>query len=88
MSRLDLADEYASSLGTLLATANGVREQNDKPAKEMRDRACTYLKEAFDEICEYGKYVFWEDEEKVERYSSAYFRNLRRKKEKKTEASE
>ncbi|MFA9372015.1 MAG: hypothetical protein ACERIH_09930 [Labilibaculum antarcticum] len=87
-SKLDLAAEYASTLGTLLAAANGVREDNDKPAKEMRDRAYTHLKEAVDEICEYGKYVFWEDEEKVEKYSSAYFRNLRKHKEKETKVSE
>lgn len=88
MSRLDLAAEYAGTMGTLLAAANGVREDNDKPAKEMRDRAYTYVKESVDEICEYGKYVFWEDEEKLEKYSSAYFRNLRKQKEKETEINE
>ncbi|WP_461644200.1 hypothetical protein [Labilibaculum euxinus] len=88
MSRLDLAAEYAGVLGNLLAKANGVRDDNDKPAKEMRDRAYTYVKEAVDEICMYGKYVFWKDENKVEKYSSAYFRNLRKQKEKETEVSE
>ncbi|MDM8162106.1 hypothetical protein QUH73_19970 [Labilibaculum sp. K2S] len=54
----------------------------------MRDRAYTYVKESVDEICMYGKYVFWKDEEKMEKYSSAYFRNLRKQKEKETEVSE
>lgn len=88
MTKLDLAGEYASSMGTVLATVNGVRDDNDKPAKEIRDRAFTFLKEAVDEICEYGKYLFWKDEEKLEKYSSAYFRNLRKQKVVEGKASE
>ncbi len=85
-TKLVKALEFANSLGPLLSAINGERDENDKPSKEMRDRAYVYLKEAIDQICEYGKYVFWEDEERLEKYSSAYFRKLREEREEKEES--
>ncbi|MDQ2179674.1 hypothetical protein [Marinifilum sp. D714] len=85
-TKLEKALELSNSMGPLLSTINGERDENDKPSKEMRDRAYVYLKEAVDQICEYGKYVFWEDEERLEKYSSAYFRKLREEREEKEES--
>lgn len=76
---------FANSLRPLLTAINGERDENDKPSKEMRDRAYVYLKETVDGICEYGKYVFWENEERLEKYSSAYFRKLREEREEQEE---
>ncbi|PKQ66469.1 hypothetical protein BZG01_10595 [Labilibaculum manganireducens] len=45
----------------------------------MRDRACTYLKQLVDEIRAYGKYAFWNDEEKQKRYSREYQRKVYKK---------
>lgn len=80
-TKLEKALEFANTMGPLLSAINGERDENDKPSKEMRDRAYVYLKEAVDQICEYGKYVFWENEERLEKYSSAYFRKLREERE-------
>jgi len=77
--------EFANTMGPLLSAINGERDENDKPTKEMRDRAYVYLKEAVDQICEYGKYVFWEDEERLEKYSSEYYRKLREEREEEAE---
>ncbi|WP_421918402.1 hypothetical protein [Marinifilum sp.] len=84
-TKLERALELANSMGSLLSSINGERDENDKPAKEMRDRAYMYLKEAMDKIYEYGKYVFWENDERLEKYSSEYFRQLREEREEKTE---
>ncbi|MGQ1908383.1 hypothetical protein ACT3CE_01210 [Marinifilum sp. RC60d5] len=84
-AKLEKALEFANTLGPLLSAINGERDENDKPTKEMRDRAYVYLKEAVDKICEFGKYVFWENEERLEKYSSAYFRKLREEREEQEE---
>jgi len=84
-TKLEKANEFAGILGSMLSSINGERDENDKPAKEMRDRAYTYLKEAIDQISDFGKFVFWEDEEKLEKYASAYFRKLRKQKEEEDE---
>ncbi|MCT4644733.1 MAG: hypothetical protein N4A74_07090 [Carboxylicivirga sp.] len=70
----------------MLNTINGERDENSKPLKEMRDRAYIYLKEAVDQICEYGKYVFWEDEDRLEKYASEYYRKLRKEREEQEES--
>jgi len=84
-TKLEKALEFANTMGPLLSAINGERDENDKPTKEMRDRAYVYLKEAVDQICEYGKYVFWEDEERLEKYSSEYYRKLREEREEEAE---
>lgn len=85
MVKLDRAEELSSSCGLLLAKVNGARVDNGKLAKEMRDRAYTYLKQAVDLIREAGCLVFWKDEQIAEQYASAYFRKLREAREKKVD---
>ncbi len=45
-------------------------------ARVIRDKAYTWLKEAMDEIREYGKFVFQDDPEKQKNYFSEYFTNI------------
>jgi len=67
----------SNSLLSLLGEVNGIRKDADNPEKELRDRAYTYLKQAVDEIRDYGKYAFWKEEKKVKLYSSNYSRKIR-----------
>lgn len=85
-SNLDRAGELANSCGLVLARVNGVKADNSKPAKEMRDRAYTYMKEAVDAIREAGRFVFWKDEERAKHYASAYSRQIRENNKTKEEA--
>ena len=64
---------------------DGVKNSKNRPEKLMRDRAYTYLKQLVDEIRAYGKYAFWDNEEKQQRYSSEYLRNSRKTKKEKIE---
>lgn len=74
---LDKAESFSHSTRILLGKVNGIRTETDKPEKDLRDRAYSYLKQSVDEIRDFGKYVFWEDEDKVKHYSSAYQRKIR-----------
>lgn len=76
-SLLDVAAKLAKELGSLLAT---IRSESDYSAvKIIRDQAFTYLKQAIDEICEIGQYVFWKTPERKKGYSSNYLRRARNK---------
>ncbi|RUT79703.1 hypothetical protein [Ancylomarina longa] len=77
MQKLDLAITMSNSLLSLLGEVNGIRKDAGKLEKELRDRAYTYLKQAVDEIRDYGKYAFWKEEDKVKLYSSDYSRKIR-----------
>lgn len=77
MEKLERVYELSDICGVLLGKVNGARADNDKPAKEMRDRAFTHLKQAVDTIREAGRFVFWKDEERARQYASAYFRQIR-----------
>lgn len=88
LTKLDTAVSYAESLGLLLAKVNGERSTNNKPTKDMRDRAFTYLKQAVDAIRATGQFVFWKDDEKAKHYASAYFRDSRSKSKTDTEVVE
>lgn len=77
MEKLDRANELSDVCGVLLGKVNGAKLDNDKPAKEMRDRAFTHLKVAVDTIREAGRFVFWKDEERAKLYASDYFRQIR-----------
>ena len=70
----------AAKIHEFQGNANRTKRDSDRLVNEMCARADAFLKEAVDEICEYGKYVFWEDEEELEKYTSAYFWNLRKQK--------
>lgn len=77
ITKLDRAEQLAEEVGILLSKVNDDRSNGDKPAKEMRDRAYSYLKQAVDTIREAGRFVHWKDEEKAKQYASAYFREIR-----------
>jgi hypothetical protein len=63
----------SDDLSAVLALANG-EDGNDDDAKEMRDKAYTYMKQAIDEIRSTGQYVFWRDADRKKGYASTYFR--------------
>ena len=71
-SMLDTAAEMATRLSDLLAASRG--EKGDKTAKQNRDKTFTYLKLAVDEIRKYGKFVCWQEPERLKGYSSEYGR--------------
>ncbi|SMF26647.1 hypothetical protein SAMN02745866_01675 [Alteromonadaceae bacterium Bs31] len=72
-TRLTQAATLADEMATLLAEANGDKlEQND--ARLVRDQAFIYLKEWVDEIRACGKYVFFDNEQRLKGYISAYRR--------------
>ena len=77
VSLFDEAETTCETLSPLLAQATSENAQ-DNEAKLNRDRAFTYLKEAVDEIREYGRYVFWRNENRAKGYASAYMRRHRR----------
>ncbi len=77
MSLLARAVEMSEKMATLLG-----KSQVDRPeyreAKQMRDRAFTYLKEAVDETREYGRFAFRKNPERVKGYRSEHVRRKRR----------
>jgi hypothetical protein len=87
MSLLDKAAQTAHELASLLAETNSCRLEYDK-AKKIRDQAYTHLKEAVDEICGHGKYVFRDNKERYIGYRSHYIRQKRSKRASKSDAPE
>lgn len=81
MSLLDEAARVSDEMASLLTKVNGERKSSNS-ARITRDKAYMHLKEAVDEIREYGKYVFWRDEERLKRYSSEYIRKINQKRSK------
>ena len=71
-SQLDTAVEMSTRLSGLLAASRG--KKSDKKLKKDRDQVYTYLKVAVDEIREYGKFVFWQNPERLKGYASDYGR--------------
>ncbi|WP_372641399.1 hypothetical protein [Ancylomarina sp.] len=80
-TKADRAKHISLDLTDLINTVDGVKNSKNRPEKLMRDRAYTYLKQLVDEIRAYGKYAFWNDEEKQKRYSSEYLRKGRERNE-------
>ncbi|MFA8435621.1 MAG: hypothetical protein ACEPOZ_13965 [Marinifilaceae bacterium] len=78
LTKLDVAATTSDRLGSLLSQVNGARDTNCE-AKILRDRAYTYLKELVDEIREYGKFLFWRNEDKLKHYCSERNRKLTQK---------
>ena len=74
MKQLARAAEISDELSAVLAVANG-EDGHDDNAKEMRDKAYTYMKQAVDEIRSTGQYKFWRDEDRRKGYVSAYHKN-------------
>lgn len=65
--RLQQARTVSHSMSELLAAANGA-EGEGSSNKLLRDKAFTLLFEKDSTIREYGRYVFWKDEDKRSRY--------------------
>ena len=80
ITMLDKATEYATTLGDILALANGNRNEQHQ-LRDLRDRAYTLLKETVVEIRDCGKYVFADNPETQKLFTSNYLRNRRRKSE-------
>lgn len=79
-TKTERAKQISLDLVDLMNQVDGVKNSKNRPEKLMRDRAYTHLKQLVDEIRAYGKYAFWNDEEKQKRYSSEYLRNSRKTK--------
>lgn len=79
-TKTERAQQLSHELFDLMNKVDGVKNSKNRPEKLMRDRAYTYLKQLVDEIRAYGKYAFWNDQEKQKRYSSEYLRNSRKAK--------
>ena len=75
---LDTAASTSKEMSTVLAMANGDRNQ-ESMAKTIRDKAYTYLKQLVDEIKACGKYVMWQTPERLIGYYSTYQRKQSRK---------
>lgn len=73
-NKLTRADALSHELFDLRDKVDGTKNSSKKQEKQMRDRAYTYLKELADEIRAYGKYAFWDDENRQKKYSSEYIR--------------
>ncbi|MCP5106608.1 MAG: hypothetical protein GY950_24700 [bacterium] len=88
MALLDKAGRMADELRRMYAESTKSRLRFPE-AKTIRDRAYTHMKEAVDEICKCGRFVFKGNKERLHGYRSNYLRsrNINRRK-KKTEKKE
>jgi hypothetical protein len=73
---LDQAAEYSARLGNLLGEMKAGRAGQ---AKKTRDQAYTLLRKIMGEVREFGKYVFYRNEDRLQGYASAYNRKRNRK---------
>ena len=80
-SKLEKAGKMHDSLCDLLADANTTPEEIAE-AKTAAYQAYTWLKEAVDEIREYGQFRFWKDEDRLNRYKSDYYQGIPKMKKK------
>lgn len=82
MSLLEKAAQTSSDMSTLLAQTIDYGN-TIKGVKKIRDQAYSHLKEAVDEICRCGQFVFRHDKERFRGYRSAHLRDkyLKRKRE-------
>ncbi|MDY6935254.1 MAG: hypothetical protein SVZ03_13655 [Spirochaetota bacterium] len=85
MALLEKAAVLADGMSDLLGAASAERADSSG-AKKIRDQAYTHLKEAVDEVREFGRFVFWRDETRIKGYASQYLRRSRRKSEAKGES--
>nr|WP_319398846.1 hypothetical protein [uncultured Carboxylicivirga sp.] len=70
MPVLQEAKKLSHSLSELLAQANGTAEEGGGN-KLLRDKAYTLLYKKVQEIREYGRYVFWKNDERLKKYIKA-----------------
>lgn len=78
LTLLDQAAAMASEMAELFGKATVGREDKS-PARIIRDKAYTHLKEAVDEIRDYGQYVFWKNENRITGYRSTHLQRHRNK---------
>jgi hypothetical protein len=71
MALLDEAAAASDELSRLMGEALGERIAGNA-AKDMRDRAYTYLKEAVDEVRTAGRFLFWRDENRLRGYRAVF----------------
>jgi hypothetical protein len=76
MTLLDQAAQTADEMASLLGEATRDRADYGE-TKKIRDQAFTLLKEAVDEICSVGQYVFWRNESRFRGYRSHYLHSVR-----------
>jgi len=86
-SKLVRANSLSHELFDLRDKVDGAKNSSKRPEKEMRDRAYTYLKQLMDEIRDYGKYAFWNNEKRQKKYSSEYARLKNQRNNKNKEAA-
>ncbi|WP_321290253.1 hypothetical protein [uncultured Sunxiuqinia sp.] len=67
LTRLDQARTLSETMADLLAAANGSNDETNA-TKLQRDKAYTLLANKVSTIREYGRYVFWKDDDKRARY--------------------
>ncbi|MCP4214477.1 MAG: hypothetical protein GY765_07455 [bacterium] len=70
---LDTAAAYSNDLCTVRAHVNANRKET-QANKRIRDQAYTHLKNAVDQVREYGRFVFWRNSVRLKGYSSEYLR--------------
>lgn len=68
IEELQQARTLSHSLSELLAAANGAADESNA-TKVLRDQAYSLLFQKESTIREYGRYVFWKDDDKRARYS-------------------
>lgn len=71
ITTLQTAKTTSSRMSELLATANSNKDESSTN-KLNRDKAYTLLMEDISDIREVGKYVFWRDEDRKEKYVNSY----------------
>lgn len=67
LDQLQTARELSHAMSELLAAANGSLDESSG-TKQLRDKAFTLLYKTDSAVREYGRYVFWKDEDKRKRY--------------------
>ena len=81
---LDKAAALSARMGDLLGEAKA-EKRDCSSERRIRDQAYTYLKRVIAEVREYGKYVFYRDDERSHDYACEYTRNKKRKTDKEKE---
>ncbi len=81
MDLLDRAYKMSFDLGSLLGSVNNESTRSSEN-QNLRNKAYYHLKEAVDTLRKAGQYAFWQNEERLKGYSSAYIkvRNLKYRK--------
>lgn len=71
VSKISKAQSLSREISALLALSNGSKDEPSEN-KLMRDKAYTLLYQHVSTIREYGKYVFWKNEKRQEKYMANY----------------